>query len=176
MRQTTVVITLGVLFLLTLANAMAQSGNNQSRSASAINKSLAGKLTSPNGVIANAAVSLTYYKDAGCVKYANSTSPPSEEEEKKFKGCYRELEPILSDREGHYKFSNLSPGWYSLKVRWHLAAKPESSSPLERWGEFLIAYMETKETPKKYSALAQGEIFFFSGKEGITKDLTYVKK
>lgn len=132
-----------------------------------------GELIGPEGAIEGAKVTLETFQDEDCVKLAESTTALSESDKELLDECSGEFGSITSDAEGQYRFSGVNPGWYKLNFYWILSEKPASMLPLEFRDGFLIAYLTSTTTPREYSALAQGDIFYFSGEEDLPINFNY---
>ena len=95
-------------------------------------------------------------------------------QKKQLEACAVNAASTKSDAQGHYEFSKVEPGWYSLSMVWPLSKKPQ----LGLWGarvrnDFFIMNGELKETPGKYVAVAvQVEPFRYAEREAKVLDLT----
>lgn len=133
---------------------------------------ISGRLVGPEGPIAGGEVSLKSFADEACVELANATTPPAPADEGRLEACSGEFGSTTSDGDGRYAFTGVPPGWYKLDVQWDLRDRPSVGIPFEVRDGYLIAYFE-RGSPPEYSALAQGEIFRFSGEEDMVVDFDY---
>ena len=131
-----------------------------------------GTLIGPEGAIIEAKITLQTYQDESCVKLAEA-SKLSESDKNQLEICLSDFASTTSDTEGQYRFPEVSPGWYKLIFRWELSKELEYILPFEVRDGFLIAYFNTTQTPIKYYASAQGDIFYFSGMEDMVIDFDY---
>ena len=133
-----------------------------------------GTLIGNDGAIVEAEITLETYQDEACVKLAEVTEL-SDAEKKQLDDCSSDYASTTSNAEGQYRFSEVTPGWYRLRFTWVLNQKPDTFLPIEFKNGFLIAYYETKTAPITYAALAQGDIFQFSGEEDMVINFDYGK-
>jgi len=154
---------IGAVFLVVVCLTVLLSGCAPASTPSTPSTVL-GTLIGSDGAIVGAEVTLETYQDEACVKLAKATEL-SDAEEKQLDDCSSDYASTTSNAEGQYRFPEVVPGWYKLRFKWVLNNKPDSVLPLEFKNGFLIAYFETKTTPIVYTALAQGDIFQFSGEE-----------
>ena len=134
---------------------------------------ISGKITNKGQPIQGAKVRLQSFDDESCVKLAKA-SKLSDEEKATLDKCSRDVAAFVANNKGEYRFPNVPAGWYKLLVEWTLDGPPALRFTVQWQGEFVITYFETKTEPKKYSALAQGEIFSFDGVKSQTKDFNWL--
>jgi hypothetical protein len=131
---------------------------------------ITGKLIDSDGPIVNASVYLNAMADEKCARLFTSRQH-SEKNIQKLGACVTDLGPVNPDETGLYKFANIKPGYYALVVSWHLKDKMKKPIMAFQKGDFTISYFEGA----KYNAVATGQVFYFAGTEGITKDFDYTK-
>ena len=130
---------------------------------------ISGKIIGLDGPINGANVSLTSFSDQACVKLAQSTGGLSDEDKQKLKECSVEVAKTTSDSKGYYEFSNIGSGWYSISISWVLDKKPDTQLN-DASGNFTVVTLSLN---GKIAVDALGdEIFEFSGKEPVIKNLT----
>lgn len=133
---------------------------------------VSGTLIGPEGPLASAVVYLRGYRGERCKELAERPTL-SEQEQMALESCSFDTDPVMADAAGKYELKDVVPGYYKLIFQWTFVGEAPSPLPLwlDRRGGFLISYRAAG-TPKTYTALAQGEIFEFSG-EDKTVDFNY---
>jgi hypothetical protein len=88
---------------------------------------------------------------------------------RKLEGCTHDLATTHPDRQGHYRFSGLKPGWYAIHFVWSVTEKPSHPRAFKK-GEWGVMFPGYKDHSGKYDAFAQGKRFFVSGEADFVKD------
>ena len=127
---------------------------------------ISGKITKQEQPVSAANVTVQNFIDDACVKLANATKL-SDEENKALEKCSRDVASVVTNKDGTYHLSNLPAGRYKLIIKWDLDGPPALHFNVQWQGEFVITYFESKTAPKRYSALAQGQIFQFDGRSEV---------
>jgi len=136
-----------------------------------------GELIDTEGAIIGAEITLTSYEneDEVCIEITRSgtTLSIARKEGLGLEECITppDFASTISGTDGQYRFSNISPGWYRMDIVWKLSKNPRRQNDFE--GDFFILYLVSKKTPKEYSGLAIGHIFYFSGKEDTIINFNY---
>jgi len=124
------------------------------------------------GPITDAEIDLQSLADEHCAKlfasHVKNTEPQQE-----LKKCIQDVASTHSDADGHYRFSDLTPGWYAVNIVWSIAVKPIGPQTFEQ-GEWLIISPGYRDKTGKYDAFAQGKPFFLTGETDIVKDFLLV--
>ena len=117
-----------------------------------------------------AAVHLTVYKDAECVKHSygefslgRKQKPPT---------CSSELRTVTVDGHDSFEFS-VAPGWYSLHILW--ATSSPGRPRVCKFPDWTIGYFPWRDSTRKYDMMAQ-QSSAFELKSGERKkiDFSYI--
>lgn len=133
---------------------------------------ISGKITKQKQPVEAAKVTVQNFADEACVKLAQATKV-SDDQKNSLEKCSHDVASVVTNKDGTYRVSSLPAGWYKLVIKWDLDGPPALRFTVQWQGEFVIAYFESKTDPKRYSALAQGEIFQFDGKAQV-KDFNWL--
>jgi hypothetical protein len=120
------------------------------------------------GVVTDAEIDLQLLQDEHCAKLFGGARRGAQEQ-RELQACSRDLASTHPDAQGHYRFSDLAPGWYAIHFVWSMAEKPRRPGGFKR-GEWEVMYPGYKDKTGKYDAFAQGKPFFVSGPSETIKD------
>lgn len=74
------------------------------------------------------------------------------------------------DATGAYKFTDVRAGWYAVHFLWNIGKKPSQSMDSFSQGRWTVIYAGHRDSTGRYDAMAQDTPFYFSAKEGVTRD------
>jgi len=127
------------------------------------------------GPIASAEIDLMSLKDEHCVQTYNAITKNIEKTNRVLQKCMQNVASTQPDKEGHYHFPNLAPGWYVIDFLWNTNNPENSLVHLFKVGDWGVVHFGWKDKTGKYDTMAQGYAFYFSGKEDAVKDFVNQK-
>jgi hypothetical protein len=114
------------------------------------------------GPIAGAEVALTAYADDRCVRLAQSSAPPSDEDRQTLRSCMKLADTTATYEAGRYVFANVTPGSYDVAITWTLRpGQPVPRDPVFEQGDYAVVIVTNRDGT--WTVTARSEIVALPG-------------
>ncbi|HWZ43982.1 MAG TPA: hypothetical protein VNW97_10915 [Candidatus Saccharimonadales bacterium] len=135
--------------------------------------SLHGALAEQGKPVSGAMVILEHMKDERCARIFSNKNP-SRDDQEEFWSCEEEIPRTQTDKNGHYSYPHLVPGWYNIRFWWLMSAPLQSNYSVACQGtEWTVMFVPGKELTGKYDGSAQDMPFELKAGDSRQIDFDY---